>query len=242
MNAACPPAFCASAITCSVSVVLPPDSGPYTSTTRPRGRPPTPSAASSETEPVEITLTGTRTSRFPRRMIEPLPNVFSICAIADSRIFAFSSVIIHLERGNRFRGRFLRREFTRKCTLRRNFPFRYHLRSRRKPFLRQSPAILPQGEEKANTISRCPPFAPSRNTQREPSRLSTANQCPRDKNQREIKNRAEIADSDRVRRRTPYSRLKHWCEILVAIFGLPLLHSCVVLDTDGVDNVAICDG
>jgi hypothetical protein len=73
MNAAWPPIFCASAITCSVSVVLPPDSGPYTSITRPRGNPPTPSAASIEIDPVGITLTGTSTSRLPKRMIEPLP-------------------------------------------------------------------------------------------------------------------------------------------------------------------------
>src|SRR5271169_6693100 len=98
MKAAWPPSFCASAITCRVSVVLPPDSGPYTSITRPRGKPPTPSAASIEIEPVGITFTGTRTSRFPRRMIEPLPYCFSICEIARSRFFVFSSVIVHLKR------------------------------------------------------------------------------------------------------------------------------------------------
>ena len=58
MKAAHPPAGCASAITCSAMVVLPDDSGPKTSITRPRGNPPTPSAASSEMEPLEITLTG----------------------------------------------------------------------------------------------------------------------------------------------------------------------------------------
>jgi len=42
-------------------------------TTRPRGNPPTPRARSSERHPVGITLTGTSTSRLPRRMIEPLP-------------------------------------------------------------------------------------------------------------------------------------------------------------------------
>src|SRR5579862_6320658 len=42
-------------------------------------------------EPVGITFTGTSTSRFPRRMIEPLPYCFSICAIARSRFLVFSS-------------------------------------------------------------------------------------------------------------------------------------------------------
>ena len=41
MNAAAPPAFCACAITCSAMVVLPDDSGPKISITRPRGKPPT---------------------------------------------------------------------------------------------------------------------------------------------------------------------------------------------------------
>src|SRR5258708_24343 len=53
-----------------------------------------------ESAPVGITLTGTSTSRFPRRMIAPLPCCFSICAIAASNILIFSSVIIHLERNN----------------------------------------------------------------------------------------------------------------------------------------------
>src|ERR1019366_4235144 len=60
--------------------------------------PPTPSAASIESAPVGITLTGTSTSRFPRRIMAPLPCCFSICEIAASNIFAFSSVMIHLER------------------------------------------------------------------------------------------------------------------------------------------------
>ena len=42
-------------------------------------KPPTPSAASSEIEPVEITATGTMASFDPSRRIEPLPNCFSIC-------------------------------------------------------------------------------------------------------------------------------------------------------------------
>src|SRR5580693_8506972 len=94
MKAAWPPSFWASAITCKVRVVLPPDSGPYTSITRPRGKPPTPSAASIEIDPVGITFTGTSTSLFPRRMMEPLPYCFSIWDIAKSRFFVFSSFTV----------------------------------------------------------------------------------------------------------------------------------------------------
>ena len=65
-------------------VVLPEDSGPKISITRPRGTPPTPSAASKEIEPVEMTEIGTIASLLPRRMIEPLPNCFSICESASS--------------------------------------------------------------------------------------------------------------------------------------------------------------
>src|ERR1017187_7673192 len=66
-------------------VVLPEDSGPKTSMTRPRGSPPTPSAASSEVDPVEMTETGTMASFDPRRRIEPLPNCFSIWLKASSK-------------------------------------------------------------------------------------------------------------------------------------------------------------
>ena len=85
MNAAIPPFFWASAITCSAMVVLPEDSGPKISITRPRGTPPTPRAASSEMEPVEITATGTMASFEPRRRIEPFPNCFSIWLKASSK-------------------------------------------------------------------------------------------------------------------------------------------------------------
>src|SRR5215831_18780785 len=61
--------------------------------TRPRGEPPTPRAASSDRQPLGITLTGTSTSRLPSRMIEPLPYDFSICEIAASSNFCFSSAI-----------------------------------------------------------------------------------------------------------------------------------------------------
>ena len=93
MNAAWPPIFCASAITCSVMVVLPEDSGPNTSTTRPRGKPPTPRAASNEIDPVGITAIGTIASFDPNRMIEPLPNCFSICETASSIALPRSSAM-----------------------------------------------------------------------------------------------------------------------------------------------------
>src|SRR5688500_4535860 len=51
--------------------------------TRPRGRPPTPSAMSSAMEPVGMTAIWT-TGRSPRRITEPLPNCLSICARARS--------------------------------------------------------------------------------------------------------------------------------------------------------------
>ena len=59
------------------SVVLPEDSGPKISTTRPRGMPPIPSAASTASEPVGITAIVV-SGRSPSRMIEPFPNCRSI--------------------------------------------------------------------------------------------------------------------------------------------------------------------
>src|ERR1700721_1718782 len=88
-----PPFFCASAITCSVSVVLPEDSGPYISITRPRGRPPTPSAMSSPSEPVGIVAISTAFWFLPRRMIEPLPKARSICESAASRALVLSTKV-----------------------------------------------------------------------------------------------------------------------------------------------------
>src|SRR5688500_7501391 len=57
--------------------------------TRPRGRPPTPSATSSAMEPVGMTAVCT-TGRSPRRITEPLPNCLSICANARSRALSRS--------------------------------------------------------------------------------------------------------------------------------------------------------
>src|SRR2546428_583613 len=96
MKAAMPPRRWASAMTWRARVVLPEDSGPKISTTRPRGIPPTPRAASRESEPVGIAGTSTF-SRLPRRMIEPLPNCLSICAgaaaIAWARLCRSSTAI-----------------------------------------------------------------------------------------------------------------------------------------------------
>ncbi len=58
MKAATPPRFCAWPITDSASVVLPDDSGPKISTTRPRGKPPMPSATSTASEPVGMNSIG----------------------------------------------------------------------------------------------------------------------------------------------------------------------------------------
>src|SRR5947208_3241014 len=74
-------------------VVFPEDSGPKISTTRPRGKPPTPSAASNEIAPVGITEIGTMASFDPSRMMEPLPNCFSICANARSILLAINAAV-----------------------------------------------------------------------------------------------------------------------------------------------------
>ena len=70
-------------------VVFPEASGPKTSTTRPRGIPPTPSAASTASEPVGMTNM-TCSGWSPSRMIEPLPNCRSICVSAVSTARHFS--------------------------------------------------------------------------------------------------------------------------------------------------------
>src|SRR4029077_14920172 len=75
---------------CSESVVLPLDSGPKISMTRPRGYPPTPRAASSEIDPDEIASRAALLSILPRRMMDHLPNCFSVCDTARSRARLFS--------------------------------------------------------------------------------------------------------------------------------------------------------
>ena len=84
-----------------MSVVLPEDSGPNTSTMRPRGTPPMPSARSSESAPVGIAATRTWAPSSPMRMTVPLPNSRSICVSAPwsaaARAFAaFSSSVVTL--------------------------------------------------------------------------------------------------------------------------------------------------
>src|SRR6266851_5014101 len=93
MNAAMPPIRCALATACSATVVFPEPSGPYISTTRPRGRPPMPSATSRAIDPVGITSIGARPSS-PSRMIEPLPNCRSIWASAVSRDLSLSPALL----------------------------------------------------------------------------------------------------------------------------------------------------
>src|SRR6266513_1252880 len=91
MYAAAPPWRWAFATTCSASVVLPLDSGPKISVTRPRGMPTIPIAASRLIAPVGMTSTRTRGESAPIRMMAPLPQVFSICVIARLRAFLRSS-------------------------------------------------------------------------------------------------------------------------------------------------------
>src|SRR5438874_6472030 len=92
MYAAAPPCRCECATTCSASVVLPLDSGPKISVTRPRGIPPMPIAASRLIAPVGIASTRTWGESAPIRMMAPLPHVFSICVIARLSALRRSSV------------------------------------------------------------------------------------------------------------------------------------------------------
>ena len=77
IKAAVPPSFWHWAITSSVKVVLPEDSGPYISTILPLGSPPMPKAISKPSEPVGIA--GIFSCLFsPIRMTVPEPNCLSI--------------------------------------------------------------------------------------------------------------------------------------------------------------------
>mmetsp|Transcript_13410 Transcript_13410/g.30729 ORF Transcript_13410/g.30729 Transcript_13410/m.30729 type:complete len:205 (+) Transcript_13410:608-1222(+) len=76
MSAALPPRRCTSAMACRASVVLPADSGPYTSIMRPLGYPP-PSAASRVSAPLGTVSTFARVAS-PSLMMVPRPNVPSI--------------------------------------------------------------------------------------------------------------------------------------------------------------------
>src|ERR1700737_1942074 len=90
MKAQMPPFFCASAMVWSASVVLPEDSGPKISTTRPRGRPPTPSAISRPSEPDEMVSMSIERSFLPSFITEPLPNWRSIWDSAADRALVLS--------------------------------------------------------------------------------------------------------------------------------------------------------
>src|SRR5205807_6640480 len=92
MYAAAPPCRWECATTCNASVVLPLDSGPKISVTRPRGIPPMPIAASRLMAPVGIASTRTWGESAPIRMMAPLPHVFSICVIARLSALRRSSV------------------------------------------------------------------------------------------------------------------------------------------------------
>ncbi len=89
-NAAIPPCRWASAMMWRQTVVLPEPSGPKTSTTRPRGMPPTPSAMSSASDPVGITERPAFIGCSPSFITAPLPNCFSICESVTSSILSRS--------------------------------------------------------------------------------------------------------------------------------------------------------
>src|SRR5690554_3454301 len=70
-------------------VVFPDDSGPYISTTLPRGYPPTPRAISMPRDPVEMASTFSTTSS-PSFITAPLPYDFSIRSMVICRALSFS--------------------------------------------------------------------------------------------------------------------------------------------------------
>ena len=86
-----PPLRCASATTCIASVDLPEDSGPKISTTRPRGKPPTPRARSRGRAPVGMASIAIEPFS-PIRMMEPFPYCLSIWASAASSALSRSGV------------------------------------------------------------------------------------------------------------------------------------------------------
>jgi hypothetical protein len=73
ISAAIPPRRWAAATACNSNVDTPEDSGPRTSTMRPRGRPPTPTIRSSSANPSGMTWTP-KVVVAPSRWIEPCPN------------------------------------------------------------------------------------------------------------------------------------------------------------------------
>ena len=96
INAAIPPCFCASATVWSATVVLPEDSGPYTSIILPFGSPPIPTAISRPIDPVDITSIAIDVAS-PSFITDPLPNSFSILPNAWLSAFSFScSILIYI--------------------------------------------------------------------------------------------------------------------------------------------------
>ena len=91
MKAAMPPLRWALATTCRASVVLPLDSGPKISTTRPQGMPWPPRAMSSERLPVGMPRIGVVVPT-PSGMMAPSPNSFSIWASVFFRVGLVSSI------------------------------------------------------------------------------------------------------------------------------------------------------
>src|SRR4051812_28236242 len=82
-------------MTWSIKVVLPEDSGPKISTTRPRGRPPTPRARSSDNAPVWMDSMPIEVFS-PIRMMDPFPNCLSMAATAISSAFSRSLLTVVL--------------------------------------------------------------------------------------------------------------------------------------------------
>ena len=94
MKPAMPPRFCTSATMCRATVVLPEDSGPYTSTILPLGTPPNPRAISRLMEPVGTVSIFIFALESPSFMTDPFPYAFSIWVRAASNAFNFSSLFI----------------------------------------------------------------------------------------------------------------------------------------------------
>ena len=89
------------ATTCRASVVLPLDSGPNTSTTRPQGMPCPPKAISSDKLPVGMPLMGVAVLT-PKGIMAPSPNSFSIWA----RVFFNAGLESSIALGASFRAVF----------------------------------------------------------------------------------------------------------------------------------------
>src|SRR3990167_897527 len=92
MIAADLPLCCALAMACKQMVVLPLDSFPLISVTRPKGMPPTPVISSSMGQPVESDFTS-RTRFSPRRMIVPSPHLALMPSSVLSRLVILPSLL-----------------------------------------------------------------------------------------------------------------------------------------------------